>query len=74
MASSTESTKRERLDRRRTVVKEHSLPYLESVERAVVLDHEVLEFVDGEVVSELAEEIGQVHCLHCKRKHTSSSH
>ncbi len=38
--------------------------YLEAVERAVVLDDEVLELVDREVVAELTEKVGQVDGLH----------
>ena len=39
--------------------------YLESVEGAVVLDQEVLLLADGEVVAELAEQVGQVDSLYC---------
>ena len=39
--------------------------HLEPVEGAVILDQEVLLLADGEVVTKLAEEVGQVDSLHC---------
>ena len=42
-----------------------SWPHLEPVEGAVVFDQEVFLFTDGEVVSELAEQVSKMNRLHC---------
>ena len=39
--------------------------HLKSVEGAVVLDEEVLLLADGEIVSELAQQVGEVDSLYC---------
>ena len=39
--------------------------HLKSVEGAVVLDEEVLLLADGEIVSELAQQVSQVDSLDC---------
>ena len=41
------------------------LLYLKPVQGTVVLDQKVLLLADGEVVAELAEQVGQVDSLYC---------
>jgi hypothetical protein len=38
--------------------------YLKPIERTVILDQQVLQLVDGKVVAELTQEVGQVNSLH----------
>lgn len=39
--------------------------HLEPVQGAVIFDQKVLQLVDGKVVAELAQQVGQVHRFHC---------
>ena len=45
--------------------RDSSFAYLKSVEGTVVLDEEVFLFADGEVVTELAQQVGEVDSLYC---------
>jgi hypothetical protein len=39
--------------------------YLEAVQGAVILDEKILLFVDGKVVAELTQKVGEMYRLHC---------